>query len=105
MNKFIQVDSNKIYFSKSKSSNYHSSVVKLYNIVNKTVIFKIFINKNILYRASPSEGFIPPNGTTTVSIKRITNEALTSDKPDQFLIVAFDTNQTIKSVFYSINKT
>jgi len=97
MNKFVSVDNNKVVFTK-KQQSLHTATITINNLVNKFVIYKVFINKNVIYRASPSEGFITPNGKATVSIKRTASEVTPGDKPDQFLIVAFETNLIIKTV-------
>ena len=94
---FISVDSNKVIFTKSKQ-NIYLSTLSIQNISKNVVIYKIFINKSKIYRASPSEGFLSPKGSIKISIKRTASEATPSEKPDQVLIIAFETNQVIKTV-------
>jgi len=97
-NLFLSVDSNKVIFKKNKEQSFHSGTIILNNLVNKFTIFKIFINKNRLYRASPSEGYVAPHSNASVTIKRTSSELTTNEKPDQFLIVAFVTDKLIHNV-------
>jgi len=71
-NIYLVPSSEKIILSKNFDGKYFSKV-NLNNITHNFIIFKVFINKEQLYSANPSVGFIEPKGNLQITIKRILN--------------------------------
>ena len=96
--KYFEIDSSKIFLSKiNHQSNSLQGKVKLKNITDKYLIFKIMINKPKVYTASPSCSFIAPNSSIEILIKRIESHSLNL-KGDFFLFKAYPTLSSIKDV-------
>ena len=60
----------KIILSKTNDGKYISKII-LNNITSNYIIFKVFMNKEQLYSANPSVGYLEPKGNTQLTIKRI----------------------------------
>lgn len=71
-NIYLVPSSDKIILSKNQDGKYFS-IVNLNNITHNYIIFKVFINKELLYSAKPPVGFIEPRGNLQITIKRISN--------------------------------
>ena len=71
-NIYIQAVPDKILLAKGSDGKWFSRLT-LNNLTHSYIIFKVFINKEQLYSANPSVGFIEPTGSVQLTIKRIIN--------------------------------
>lgn len=91
MEKLVEIFPNELTFSSSKNKSFLESKIKVKNLTNKYVIFKLFNNNANLYSVKPSKSFLPPKETKEIYIKRFSKEVFR--KPEIFMLM-----------FYSIDK-
>lgn len=70
-NKYVDVHPNKIILSRNFSQQFYESKITLTNKTNSFVVFKVYINKTTQYSSNPSTGYIKPEGSISIAIKRI----------------------------------
>lgn len=70
-NKYVEVFPNKIVLQKSYDQTYLESKIVLTNLLDKYVVFKVYINKSAIYSANPSTSFIRPKENISINIKRL----------------------------------
>jgi hypothetical protein len=71
LNKYVEIFPKKISLKKITGQNFFETKLTLTNLVDKYVIFKVYINKNSIYSANPSTGFIKPKENIFINIKRL----------------------------------
>ena len=69
--KYVDVFPNKIVLSRNLQQSFYDARITITNLLDKYVVFKVYINKSTQYSANPSTSFIKPNETAIVNIKRI----------------------------------
>jgi hypothetical protein len=95
-NKYIEVFPDKIILSRPLEQNHYEARLTLTNLTDKYVVYKVYINNNAIYSATPSTGFIKPKEITSVNIKRLEKEPKGGQETkDKFLILAFPVNQVL----------
>lgn len=94
---YFEVRPDKIYLLKSKDGKNYESKINLLNLTSKYLVFKVYINKNQIFSANPSSGFILPNAGINIMIKRQKDDDETKGV-DKFLIVGFQVDETITDV-------
>ncbi len=111
-NIYIIANPDKIILSKNADGKWFSKIT-LNNVTHNYIIFKVFINKEQLYSANPSVGFIEPRGNVQITIKRIMNVIIRINKDanddtlqgnDKFLIKAYISHKKLTDVGYYINQ-
>ena len=94
MEKLVEIIPNQLKLSPSKNSSYVESKIKLKNLTNNYIIYKIFSNNQKIYTVKPSKSFILPKETKDVNIKRFGKEEYSiKGGKEEFLLI-----------FYTINK-
>jgi len=69
--KYIEVFPNKILLRKQLGASFFESKMTLTNLIDKYVLFKVYINKSSQYSANPSTGYIKPGENMTINVKRV----------------------------------
>lgn len=69
-NKYVDVFPDKIILSKALEQNQYEARLTLTNLIDKYVVFKVYINNSSIYSATPSTSFIKPREKATINIKR-----------------------------------
>lgn len=95
---YVKSEHDKVYLSKSleTTSRILTGKVILENLTDKTVLYKVLINKAETYSANPANYYILPKQKTEILIKRF--EDTSSLKGDLILIQACPTDAVISGV-------
>ena len=73
MEKLVEIFPNQLRLSPSKNSTFVESKIKIKNLSDSYIIYKIFSNNQLIYTVKPSKSFIPPKETKDIQNKIINN--------------------------------
>jgi len=94
MEKLVEIFPNQLRLSPSKNSTFVESKIKIKNLSDSYIIYKIFSNNQGIYTVKPSKSFIPPKETKDIHIKRFCKEEYSLNAGKEVFLL----------IFYTINK-
>ena len=98
MEKLVEIFPNQLRLSPSKNSTFVESKIKIKNLSDSYIIYKIFSNNKGIYTVKPSKSFILPKETKDIHIKRFCKSEYSSNAgKEAFILIIYTINKIINN--------